>query len=93
VTKAHLHELDHVDLHKEALKHALAFQKKNPISDKSSELRQRRNPKIVTGSSSDPTEWQLYIGTKRRQEHLAKRMKDLNDPLEIVKRRESLSGD
>ncbi|WP_429845136.1 type I restriction endonuclease subunit R [Brevibacillus sp. FIR094] len=39
---------------------------------------------VMTGSSSDPAEWQPYIGTKRRREHLAKRMKDLNDPLEIV---------
>ncbi|MED4754995.1 type I restriction endonuclease subunit R [Brevibacillus choshinensis] len=39
---------------------------------------------VMTGSSSDPPEWQPYIGTKRRREHLAKRMKDLNDPLEIV---------
>lgn len=39
---------------------------------------------VMTGSSSDPAEWQSYIGTKRRREHLAKRMKDLNDPLEIV---------
>lgn len=39
---------------------------------------------VMTGSSSDPAEWQPYIGNKRRREHLAKRMKDLNDPLEIV---------
>lgn len=39
---------------------------------------------VMTGSSSDPAEWQPYIGTKRRREYLAKRMKDLNDPLEIV---------
>ncbi|MCR2807721.1 type I restriction endonuclease subunit R [Paenibacillus soyae] len=39
---------------------------------------------VMTGSSSDPAEWQSYIGNKRRREHLAKRMKDLNDPLQIV---------
>jgi type I restriction enzyme R subunit len=39
---------------------------------------------VMTGSSSDPAEWQPYIGNKRRREHLAKRMKDVNDPLEIV---------
>lgn len=39
---------------------------------------------VMTGSSSDPEEWQPYIGNKRRREHLAKRMKDLNDPLQIV---------
>ncbi len=39
---------------------------------------------VMTGSSSDPAEWQQYIGNKRRREHLAKRMKDVNDPLQIV---------
>ncbi|WP_334077781.1 type I restriction endonuclease subunit R [Paenibacillus sanfengchensis] len=39
---------------------------------------------VMTGSSSDPEEWQKYIGTKRRREYFAKRMKDLNDPLQIV---------
>ncbi|WP_328802895.1 type I restriction endonuclease subunit R [Saccharibacillus alkalitolerans] len=39
---------------------------------------------VMTGTSSDPQEWQPYIGTKRRREYFAKRMKDLNDPLEIV---------
>ena len=39
---------------------------------------------VMTGSSSDPADWQPFIGTKRRREYLAKRMKDINDPLEIV---------
>lgn len=39
---------------------------------------------VMTGTSSDPEEWQQYIGTKRRREYFAKRMKDLNDPLQIV---------
>lgn len=39
---------------------------------------------VMTGSSSDPEEWQPFIGNKRRREHLAKRMKDVNDPLQIV---------
>lgn len=39
---------------------------------------------VMTGSSSDPVEWQPYIGNKRRREYLAKRMKDVNDPLQIV---------
>jgi type I restriction enzyme R subunit len=39
---------------------------------------------VMTGSSSDPEEWQKFIGTKRRREYFAKRMKDLNDPLQIV---------
>ncbi|MCL6633973.1 MAG: HsdR family type I site-specific deoxyribonuclease, partial [Alicyclobacillus herbarius] len=39
---------------------------------------------VMTGNSSDPEEWQPYIGTKRRREYLAKRMKDVDDPLQIV---------
>jgi type I restriction enzyme R subunit len=39
---------------------------------------------VMTGTSSDPEEWQPYIGNKRRREYLAKRMKDLDDPLQIV---------
>lgn len=39
---------------------------------------------VMTGTSSDPEEWQKFIGTKRRREYFAKRMKDLNDPLQIV---------
>ncbi|MDI3236124.1 type I restriction endonuclease subunit R [Exiguobacterium antarcticum] len=39
---------------------------------------------VMTGSSSDPIEWQPFIGTKKRREFLARRMKDDNDPLKIV---------
>ncbi|MFI2131885.1 type I restriction endonuclease subunit R [Lysinibacillus fusiformis] len=39
---------------------------------------------VMTGSSSDPAEWQPFIGNKRRREYLAKRMKDNDDPLKIV---------
>ncbi|WBL17460.1 type I restriction endonuclease subunit R [Sutcliffiella sp. NC1] len=39
---------------------------------------------VMTGSSSDPAEWQPYIGNKKRREYLAKRMKDNDDPLQIV---------
>jgi type I restriction enzyme R subunit len=39
---------------------------------------------VMTGTASDPEEWQPFIGTKRRREYFAKRMKDLNDPLQIV---------
>jgi type I restriction enzyme R subunit len=39
---------------------------------------------VMTGSSSDPPEWQPFIGNKQRREYLAKRMKDVNDPLQIV---------
>lgn len=39
---------------------------------------------VMTGSSSDPADWQPYIGNKRRREYLARRMKDNEDPLKIV---------
>ncbi|MER2192146.1 MAG: type I restriction endonuclease subunit R [Solibacillus sp.] len=39
---------------------------------------------VMTGSSSDPVEWQPFIGNKRRREYLARRMKDNDDPLKIV---------
>ncbi|MBU0996913.1 MAG: type I restriction endonuclease subunit R [Firmicutes bacterium] len=39
---------------------------------------------VMTGSSSDPVEWQKHIGTKQTRETLSDRMKDNNDELEIV---------
>lgn len=39
---------------------------------------------VMTGSSSDPVEWQPFIGNKARREALAKRMKNNKDPLKIV---------
>lgn len=39
---------------------------------------------VMTGSSSDPAEWQPFIGTKAGRETLAKRMKDRNDELKLV---------
>ncbi|AOM82209.1 type I restriction endonuclease subunit R [Salisediminibacterium beveridgei] len=39
---------------------------------------------VMTGTSSDPSDWQQFIGNKRRREYLAKRMKDLNDELKLV---------
>jgi len=39
---------------------------------------------VMTGSSSDPADWQTFIGTKANRETLAKRMKDRNDELKIV---------
>lgn len=39
---------------------------------------------VMTGSSSDPQEWQQFIGTKASREILAKRMKDINDELKLV---------
>ncbi|MFA5537198.1 MAG: type I restriction endonuclease subunit R, partial [Bacillota bacterium] len=39
---------------------------------------------VMTGSSSDPAEWQFFIGTKAKRETLAKRMKDRKDELQLV---------
>lgn len=39
---------------------------------------------VMTGSSSDPADWQPFIGTKASRETLAKRMKDVKDELKIV---------
>lgn len=39
---------------------------------------------VMTGSASDPTEWQPHIGNKARRDLLAKRAKDPKDPLKLV---------
>jgi len=39
---------------------------------------------VMTGSSSDPEDWQQHIGNKQRREILSRRMKDNNDELELV---------
>ncbi|MYJ75987.1 MAG: type I restriction endonuclease subunit R, partial [Gammaproteobacteria bacterium] len=39
---------------------------------------------VMTGSASDPTEWQPHIRNKPRRERLAKRFRDSTDPLRIV---------
>ena len=39
---------------------------------------------VMTGSASDPQEWQPHIGGKARRELLAKRAKDPNDELKLV---------
>ncbi len=39
---------------------------------------------VMTGSASDPLEWQNHIRTKARREALAKRFRDPNDPFRIV---------
>ncbi|WP_412097322.1 type I restriction endonuclease subunit R [Carnobacterium maltaromaticum] len=39
---------------------------------------------VMTGSSSDPKEWQPFIGNKSRRDKLATRMKDDLDELQIV---------
>lgn len=39
---------------------------------------------VMTGSASDPQEWQPHIGGKTRRELLAKRVKDPEDQLKLV---------
>lgn len=39
---------------------------------------------VMTGSASDPQEWQPHIGGKARRDELARRAKDPNDPLKLV---------
>ncbi|MCD8242798.1 MAG: type I restriction endonuclease subunit R, partial [Parabacteroides sp.] len=39
---------------------------------------------VMTGSASDPQEWQQHIGNKARRDLLAKRARDPKDPLRIV---------
>jgi len=39
---------------------------------------------VMTGSASDPIEWQPHIRNKPRREELAKRFKDAKDPFRVV---------
>ncbi|MBY5735602.1 type I restriction endonuclease subunit R [Rhizobium leguminosarum] len=39
---------------------------------------------VMTGSASDPLEWQPHIGNKRRRDDLAKRARKVEDPLKLV---------
>ncbi|MXP29739.1 HsdR family type I site-specific deoxyribonuclease [Porphyrobacter algicida] len=39
---------------------------------------------VMTGSASDPSDWQQHIGNKRRRDALAKRARDPADPLKLV---------
>lgn len=39
---------------------------------------------VMTGSASDPLEWQAHIGNKKRRDDLAKRARDSEDPLKLV---------
>ncbi len=39
---------------------------------------------VMTGSASDPPEWQQHIGNKARRDLLAKRARDAKDPLRMV---------
>ncbi len=39
---------------------------------------------VMTGSATDPTEWQPHIRNKPRREAIAERFKDADDPLKLV---------
>jgi type I restriction enzyme, R subunit len=39
---------------------------------------------VMTGTASDPSEWQAHVGNKARRDALAKRVKDPKDPLKLV---------
>lgn len=39
---------------------------------------------VMTGSASDPVDWQQHVRSKRRREDLAKRFKNPDDPLKLV---------
>jgi len=39
---------------------------------------------VMSGSASDPVEWQEHIRNKQRRDRLAQRFKDPNDPLKLV---------
>ncbi|WP_245477549.1 MULTISPECIES: type I restriction endonuclease subunit R [unclassified Mesorhizobium] len=39
---------------------------------------------VMTGSASDPVEWQAHIGNKKRRDDLAKRARNPDDPLKLV---------
>jgi len=39
---------------------------------------------VMTGSASDPLDWQPHIGNKKRRDDLAKRAKAFDDPLKLV---------
>ncbi|MGJ4967221.1 MULTISPECIES: type I restriction endonuclease subunit R [unclassified Bradyrhizobium] len=39
---------------------------------------------VMTGSASDPLEWQQHIGSKKRRDDLAKRARSPDDPLRLV---------
>lgn len=50
----------------------------------SSDLNKGQIKVVMTGSSSDPENWQEFVGSKATRETLAKRYKDKNDDLKLV---------
>ena len=68
-----------VDMYRELVR--LRPEWENPDDDDDN----KGNIKIVmTGSASDPPEWQRHIRNKSRREELAKRFRDPDDPLRMV---------
>ncbi len=39
---------------------------------------------VMTGSSSDPTDWQMHIRSKEKRKDIGNRVKDPNDPIKLV---------
>jgi type I restriction enzyme, R subunit len=39
---------------------------------------------VMTGSASDPLDWQSHVGSKKRRDDLAKRARNSDDPLKLV---------
>ncbi|AJY75323.1 ATP-binding protein [Paenibacillus beijingensis] len=62
VTKIHLHELDEIDLHKEALK--VALQKQSALVNKSSQQRSKTKPKVIP---SNPNDLRLIVAQGRKK--------------------------
>lgn len=62
VTKIHLHELDEIDLHKEALK--VALQKQSALVNNSSQQRSKTKPKVIP---SNPSDLRLIVSQGRKK--------------------------
>ena len=65
-----------VDLYGELVRLRPAWHKEN---DDSGQIKV-----VMTGSASDPSDWQTHIRNKLRREALANRFRDVDDPLRIV---------
>jgi len=65
-----------VDLHRELVRLRPEWEH---ADDESGEIKV-----VMTGSASDPLDWQPHIRNKARREALARRFRDVDDPLRIV---------
>ncbi|ULL13436.1 ATP-binding protein [Paenibacillus sp. H1-7] len=83
VTKIHLHELDEIDLHKEALK--VAFQKQSVLVNNSSQQRSKTNPKVIP---SNPSDLRLIVSQGRKKKMSAydslKAANYIKNPMEFL---------